>query len=136
MPPKAKKTTELFIMTPSSLGALTGITTPLLKNGINIEGYCAYEWGNEAAYRLITNDNHKARQILSKAGFCVEEIPTVVWETNNQPGMLRKATEALAHCKVNIYCSYCTTMAGGKKAATAFTTNNPDLTLNTLLKLE
>jgi hypothetical protein len=136
MPPKAKKTTELFIMTPNALGSLTGITTPLQKGGINVEGYCAYEWGNEATYRIITDNNAKARQVLSKVGYCVEENPTIVWETNNKPGMLKKATEALAGKNINIYCSYCTTMAGGKKAATAFTTNNPDVTLNTLLKLE
>jgi len=136
MPPKAKKTTELFIMTPNALGSLTGITTPLQKHGVNVEGYCAYEWGNEATYRIITDNNAKARQVLTKAGFCVEENQTIVWETNNKPGMLRKATEALAVKNINIYCSYCTTMAGGKKAATAFTTNNPDVTLSTLLKLE
>jgi hypothetical protein len=136
MPPKAKKTTELFIMTPSTLGALTGITTPLQKAGVNVEGYCAYEWGKEAAYRIITDNNEKARQVLSKVGFNVQENPTVIWETNNKPGMLRKATEALAGKNVNIYCSYCTTMVGGKKAATAFTTNNPELTFNTLIKVE
>jgi len=123
-------------MTPNALGCLTSITGPLQKNGVNIEGYCAYEWGKEAAYRIITDDNAKARQVLSKAGYCVEENPTVLWETNNKPGMLKKATDSLASKNINIYCSYCTTMSAGKKAATAFTTNNAEVTFNTLLKLE
>jgi len=135
MPPKARKTTELFIMTPNALGSLTKITNPLTKNGINVEGYCAYEWGNEAAYRIITDDNTKARTVLAKEGFCVEENPTVLWETNNKPGMLKKATEALRSENINIFCSYCTTMVGGKKTATAFTTNDAERTFNTLLRV-
>lgn len=136
MPPKARKTTELFIMTPNTLGSLTKVTNPLSKNGVNIEGYCAYEWGNEAAYRIITDDNTKARTVLAKEGFAVEENPTVLWEINNKPGFLKKATEALSTSNINIYCSYCTTMVGGKKTATAFTTNDPDKTVAVLTSLK
>jgi hypothetical protein len=132
---KTRKTTELFIVLPNSLGSLTGITTPLTKHKINVEGYCAYEWGKEAAYRIITDNNAKAREVLSKEGYKVEENPTVIWETNNKPGSLKKATEALATENINVYCSYCTTMAGGKKAATAFTTSDADRTFNTLVKM-
>lgn len=135
MAPKAKKTTELFIMTPNTLGSLTKITNPLTKNGINIEGYCAYEWGKEAAYRIITDDNLKARTVLSKEGFAVEENPTVLWEINNKPGFLKKATEALSAAHINIFCSYCTTMVGGKKTSTAFTTNNAEKTFTVLSQL-
>jgi hypothetical protein len=136
MPLKARKMTELFVMTPNTLGSLTRITNPLTKNGINIEGYCAYEWGKEATYRIITDDNSKARTVLSKEGFAVEENPTVLWEINNKPGFLKKATEALSTNKINIFCSYCTTMVGGKKTATAFTTNDADKTATVLNNLK
>lgn len=132
---KTRKTTELFIVLPNTLGSLTGITNPLSKHKINVEGYCAYEWGKEAAYRIITDDNTRAREVLTKQGYTVQENPTVIWETNNKPGALKKATEALAVEKINVFCSYCTTMAGGKKAATAFTTNDADRTFNTLVKM-
>lgn len=132
---KTRKTTELFIVMPNSLGSLTRVTYPLQKNGVNIEGYCAYEWDNEAAYRIITDDNKKAQLVLANEGFNITENQTVVWETNNKPGALKKATEALANNKINIFCSYCTTMAGGKKAATAFTTDDANKTFNTLISL-
>lgn len=132
---KTRKTTELFVIMPNSLGSLTRVTYPLQKNGINIEGYCAYEWGKEAAYRIITDDNKKAQTVLANEGFNITENPTVIWETNNRPGALKKATEALASENINIFCSYCTTMAGGKKAATAFTTNDVDKTFNALIRL-
>lgn len=133
--PKAKKYTELLVVSGNARGTFKQIATPLRENKINIIGYCAYEWGNEAAFRIITNNNTKAHKILSKKGWTVSENPTVLWESSNRPGALEKATDALVDSDVNIYSTYTTAQTGGRKAVVAFTTDDVATTYNVLSKL-
>ena len=130
--PKAKKYTELIGVSDNTHGTFTQIATPLRENKINIVGYCAYEWGGEAAFRLIINNNTAAHKILSDYGWTVSENPTVLWESSNRPGTLEKATDALTNAGVNIYSTYTTAKTGGRKAIVAFTTNDVQTTYNVL----
>lgn len=129
------KTSELLVVTKTGPGILAKLVAPLAQNNINVECFTGYEWGNEAAIRLVTDNNRKARDLLSKAGYNVHESPTVLWETPNSPGVLRKAASALAEQKVNIYCSYATGEAGAKSKV-AFTTSDADKTTATLERLK
>jgi hypothetical protein len=131
----AVKTSELLIVTSNELGVLARIVAPLAQNNINIECYCGYEWGNESAFRFITNNNKKARDLLTKAGWYVQENPTILWKAPNKPGILRKATSALAEQKINTYASYSSVQSGDSTCTISFTTNNPDKTLDTLNRL-
>lgn len=130
--PKAKKYTEIMVVTDSTKGTFSKVATPLRNNKINIFGYCAYEWGNEATFRIITNNNDEARRILAREGWTVSENPTVLWETTNRPGAVEKATEALMNANVDIYSTYTTAKTGGRKAVVAFTTSDSDTTYNVL----
>jgi hypothetical protein len=129
------KSSELLIVTKNELGMFARITTPLAKNNINIECFTGYEWGTEAAFRLITDNNRKAYDLLKREGYNVTETPVVLWQTNNTPGQMRAATTALAEAHVNTYCSYSTTMPGSDTTTVAFTTNNPDRVMDVLKRL-
>ncbi len=125
------KTSELLVVTKTGPGILAKLVAPLAQSNINVECFTGYEWGNEAAIRLVTDNNRKARELLAKAGYTVSESPTVIWDTPNTPGILRKAASALAEQKVNIYCSYATGEPGGKSKI-AFTTSDASKTADTL----
>lgn len=129
------KTTELLVVTRNELGTFVRMIAPLAQNDINIECYCGYEWGNEAAFRLITDNNKKAREILTKSGWQVSESPAVLWKAPNKPGTLRRATSALAEQKINIYASYSAAQPGDKSCMVAFTTSDTNKTLETLKKI-
>lgn len=129
------KTSELLVVTKNEMGALARATAPLSQGNINIECYCSYDWGNESAFRFITSNNRKARELLTKAGWNVQENPTVLWKTPNKPGVLRRATSALAEMKVNIYASYSAAQPGEPSCTIAFTTSDPDKTAATLNKI-
>ncbi len=133
--PKAKKYTELIVVSNNTQGTFTQIATPLRENKINIVGYCAYAWGNEAAFRIITNNNTAANEVLANNGWTVSENPTVLWESSNRPGALEKATEALTSAGVNIYSTYTTAKGGARKASVAFTTNDVQTTYSVLNKI-
>ena len=130
-----QKTSELLVVTRNELGSLARVTAPLAQNNINIECYCGYEWGNEAAFRFITNNNRKARELLSKAGWNVQENTTVLWNAPNKPGILRKATGALAELKINVYASYSAAQPGDPNCTIAFTTSDPVRTMDTLNRI-
>lgn len=132
---KTVKTSELLVVTRNELGVFVRMLAPLAQDNINIECYCGYEWGNEAAFRLVTDNNKKARELLTKAGWRVEESPTVLWNAPNRPGTLRRATSALAEQKINIYSSYSAAEPGESSCAVVFTTNDPDRTVETLNRI-
>ncbi len=133
--PKAKKYTELLVVTNNDRGSFKQIASPLREKKINIIGYCAYEWDNQAAFRILTTDNTAAKKVLSGKGWTVSENPTVLWETTNKPGSLEKATDALHNNNINIYCTYTTALAGDRKSVVAFTTNDVHSTFSILSKL-
>ncbi len=128
----ATKTSELLIVTKNELGALSRVTGPLAQNNINIQCYCSYDWGNESAFRFITSDNKKAREVLTRAGWNVMENPTVLWTAPNKPGVLRKAASALSEMKINIYASYSVCQPDDTECTIAFTTSDPNKTAETL----
>lgn len=129
------KTSELLVVTRNEMGIFVRMIAPLAQNNINIECFCGYEWGNEAAFRLVTDNNSKARELLANAGWRVQESPTILWNAPNKPGTLRRATSALAEQKINIYSSYSTAQPNGSACTIAFTTSDPDKTLETLNRL-
>jgi len=130
-----QKTSELLVVTRNETGALARVTAPLAQNNINIECYCSYDWGNESAFRFVTSNNKKARELLTKAGYNVQENPTILWTAPNKPGMLRKATGALAEMKVDIYASYSSANSGDPSGTIAFTTSDPNKTADTLNRI-
>lgn len=131
-----KKTTELLVVTKNELGAFARITTPLAKNNINIECYSAYEWNSEAAFRLVTDNNKKATEILKTNGYTVTESPVVLWQTESTPGQLRNATTALAEANINTYCSYSTTPTNSKMAVAVFNTSDATRTSAVLSRMK
>lgn len=131
----ARRTTELLIVTPDTTGTFMRIATPLAKKKINIECFTGYGWGAEAAFRIVTDDNPKAAELLRREGFPVQELPVVLWSAANAPGQLLAATAALVKAGVNTHCAYASTLSHSKNCTIAFNTNNPDTTVKVLSRL-
>lgn len=129
---KTTKTTELLVITGNELGAFARMTTPLAKNKINIECFSGYEWSGEAAFRIVTDNNKKACDLLKREGFNVQENPVVLWTTENTPGQLNSATMALAEASINTYSSYSTSVSGSNTSVVAFSTSDADRTMEIL----
>lgn len=127
-----RKADELLIVAHTELGLLARLTNSLAKNNINIECFTAYEWGNEAAFRMVTDNNRKARDVLRSAGFTVQESPVALWYTKNEPGSLMKAASALANAHINTFCSYSTTMPETDCTVVTFNTNDTNKTIEVL----
>lgn len=130
-----RRANELLVVTRNDIGTLARISTSLAMNNINIECFTAYEWNSEAAFRFITNNNKKAKDTLTTAGFNVQESTVALWETANQPGRLRAAATTLAEARINTHCVYATAPANSPTQTLVFNTNDCERTVNALNKL-
>jgi len=130
-----RKVEELLVVTKNAEGTFARITGPLSRNNINIECYTSYAWGNEAAFRIVTDNNRKARDILRSEGYTVQEMPAVRWYTTNEPGWLTKATTALANAHISTYSSYATALPDSDNTVVTFNTNDSNRTVEVLNRL-
>lgn len=130
-----RKMTDLYVTTKNELGMLSRLTTALKANNINIENYVAWEEGNTAHFRFVTNNNTKARDLWTKEGYTVKEDAVVLWNTTNTPGTLNKGTTALAEGRVNTVCTYASTPEGTNTTTAVFYTDNPDRARDILDKI-
>jgi hypothetical protein len=130
-----RKADELLVVTRNSEGSFARLTGPLARNGINIECFTAYTWGNEAAFRIVTDNNRKARDLLRSEGYSVQETPVVLWYTKNEPGWVTKAATALANAHINTYSSYSTSEPNSNNTIVTFNTSDTNRTIDVLKNL-
>jgi hypothetical protein len=134
--PNAWTTNELYVESTNEAGSFARCTVSLRENNINIEAFCAYSReGNNAAFHLITTDNDKAREWLTKNGYNVEERPVVCWSATNQPGTLNRGCSAMAEKGVNINYAYGSAGQGNQNSWVVFSTTNNQETESTLNNL-
>jgi len=134
-PFSAKTTGELLIVTHNTNTSYTDITTPLTRNNVNLECFTTYRWGGETAFRLVTSDNRKAREILKCAGYTVQESPVTLWYTKNEPGRFNKAMDALTKARIETYCTYSTSVPNSRTMIIAFDTNDTMKTSEVLSRI-
>jgi hypothetical protein len=83
------------------------ITEALAKARINVEAICAYAWEElDASFMMVTDNNTKAKKVLSKMGAKVELEEVLALEVPNKVGELNKATKKIAFAGIDIYYLY------------------------------
>ena len=103
---KANKVKQLSFSMPNKVGLLMEVSEALAKAKINIEAVCAYEWEKEAAFMIVTNNNSKAKNVISKMGAKVEVEDVIALEVPNKVGQLHKAAKTVSTAGIDIYYIY------------------------------
>jgi hypothetical protein len=104
---KASKVKQLFFSLPNNVGLLMEITEALAKAKINVEAICAYAWEElNASFMVVTDNNTKAKNVLSRMGAKVELEDVIALEVPNKVGELHKATKKIAFAGIDIYYLY------------------------------
>jgi len=130
---KASKVKQLFFTLPNNVGLLMEITEALAKAKINVEAICAYAWEElEASFMIVTDNNTKAKNVLSKMGAKVELEEVLALEVPNKVGELHKATKKIAFAGIDIYYLYGSPAKG--KMTLIFKTENDKKALKALAK--
>lgn len=130
---KAIKVKQLFFSLPNNVGLLMEVTEALAKANINIEAICAYAWEElDASFMIVTDNNTKAKKVLSKMGAKVELQDVLALEVPNKVGELQKATRKIASAGIDIYYLYGSPAKG--KMTLIFNTENDKKALKALSK--
>jgi hypothetical protein len=99
---KATKGKQLSFFLPNKVGLLSEMTSFITAAKINIEAICAYEMGDEGFFMLITDNNAKAKKILSHMGAEVKLEDIVLVEMPNKFGQLREAAKKISDAGIDI----------------------------------
>ena len=110
------KAKQLTITVQNRPGTVAEIARALANAKVNILAVLGMAHGDTGTVQVVVNDNRRAKEALSKAGFEVNESAVQQVELSNVPGALAKSLEKLAGKNVNLSSIYATASKGGRKA--------------------
>lgn len=103
---KIMKLKQLTFVVPNRVGLLSELTTFLANGKINIEALCAYGRGPEGIFMIVTDNNAKAKKILTQMGAEVKTEEVIAVELPNRPGQLQKVAKKVSEADVDIQYVY------------------------------
>jgi hypothetical protein len=99
---KATKAKQLRFALPNKIGLLSEISSFLTAEKINIDSICAYEMGDEGFFTLMTDNNSKAKKILSHMGAEVKLEDIITLEMPNKIGELQKVAKTISAAGIDV----------------------------------
>ena len=129
---KAVKAKQLNFTLPNRVGLLSEVTSFIATAKINIEAICAYGRGDEGVFMIVTDNNAKARKILSYMGADVKTEDVIVVDVPNKPGQLHGAAKKIADAVVDIAYVYASPSKG--RMSLVFKTDNDSKALKAVKK--
>ncbi|HEY5629142.1 MAG TPA: hypothetical protein VIR16_06495 [Candidatus Limnocylindrales bacterium] len=100
---------DLQVRVPNRPGTLLQVADALGRGGVNIEGACGYEVGEEGLLHVLVVDAERGRRTLLNAGVEIEaERQVVVVDVQNRPGGGAALLRLVADAGVNIDLLYTT----------------------------
>lgn len=118
---KAKKAKQLSLTMPNKVGLLSEVSAVIAGAKVNINAICAYEMEDKAYFMLITENNAKAKNVLSPLGAEIEEEDVISVDLPNKVGELQKVAKKIADAGIDINYLY-GTVGTGKSSICVFKT--------------
>jgi hypothetical protein len=102
---KAVKAKQLIFSLPNKVGLLSEVASAIAAANVNIEAVCAYERGY-GYFMMVTDNNTKAKKVLSKMGAEVHVEDVLSVEVPNKVGQLEKVAKKIAEAGIDIHFVY------------------------------
>jgi len=99
---KALKQKQLSFTLPDKIGLLSEVTAFITGAKVNIEAICAYSMGDVGYFMLITDNNAKAKKVLSQMGADVKSDDVIAVEVPNKVGQLQQTARKISDAGVDI----------------------------------
>jgi len=128
----AKRARQLTFTLPNRVGLLAEVTSFIATAKVNIEAICAYGRGDEGVFMIVTDNNVKAKKILSHMGAEVKTEDVIIVEVPNKPGQLHMASKKIADAAVDIAYVYASPSKG--RMNLVFKTDNTQKALKAVRK--
>ena len=99
---KALKLKQLSFTLPDRIGLLSEVAAFITAAKINIEAICAYGMGDEGRFMIITDNNTKAKKVLSQMGAEVKSEDVIAVEVPNKIGQLQQTARKISDAGIDI----------------------------------
>jgi hypothetical protein len=129
---KAMKMKQLSFSLPNRIGLLSELCSFLTAAKINIEAICAYGMGDEGYFMIVTDNNAKAKKVISQMGAEVRVEDVIAVEMPNKVGQMRQAAKQITDAEVDIHYVYGSPVRG--KMTVIFKTADDKKALKALTK--
>ena len=127
---KTKKLKQLSFTLPDKIGLLAEVTAFITAAKINIEAICAYGMGDEGYFMIITDNNAKAKKVISNMGAEVKTENVIAVEVPNKTGQLQQVAKKISDADIDIAYVYGSPVK--KKMTLIFKTANDKKALKVL----
>jgi hypothetical protein len=129
---KTMKMKQLSFSLPNRIGLLSELSSFLTAAKINIEAICAYGMGDEGYFMIVTDNNAKAKKVISQMGAEVKVEEVIAVEMPNKVGQMRQAAKRISDAGVDIDYVYGSPVQG--KMTVIFKTADDKKALKALTK--
>lgn len=129
---KAMKIKQLSFSLPNRIGMLSELSSFLTAAKINIEAICAYGMGDDGYFMIVTDNNTKAKKVISQMGAEVKVEDVIAAEVPNKVGQLRQVAKKISDAGVDIHYVYGSPVKG--KMTLVFQTADDKKALKALTK--
>ena len=99
---KALKMKQLSFSLPNKIGLLSELPSFITGAKINIEAICAYAMADEGYFMLVTDDNAKAKKVISHMGAEVKMEDVIAVEVPNKMGQLQQVAKKISNAGLDI----------------------------------
>ncbi|UCD79726.1 MAG: ACT domain-containing protein [Desulfobacterales bacterium] len=99
---KTMRLKQLSFILPDKIGLLAEVTAFITAAKINIEAICAYGMGDEGYFMMITDNNAKAKKLISNMGAEVKTEDVIAVEVPNKVGQLQQAARKISDAGIDI----------------------------------
>ena len=88
---------QLSVLVENKVGGLLKVTHVLYENNINIKAIASFDSPEFTIMRMVVDDEEKAKDTLTKAGFMVTVSEVLAVEMKNKPGSLNTVLDIIAN---------------------------------------
>ena len=125
-------TRQLSLFLQNEAGSLNKACQVLAQNNINIITLSLADTREYGILRLLVQDQSKAQELLTQAGFVVKDTPVLVVPVADQPGGLAAILAALNKENINVLYMYAFPSGKDGKALMVFRFEEPEKALSVL----
>lgn len=119
---------QLSVLVENKKGALLRITDILAREGIDLRSICVADTAEYGIMRLIADDNRRAAEALSLAGYVARVRDVVAVAIPDEPGGLNRVLHILDSNDINLEYMYSVITARSDKAYMIMRVNNNEKT--------
>lgn len=123
---------QLSLFLQNEAGSLNKACQVLAQNHINIITLSLADTREYGILRLLVEDQNKAQELLSQAGFVVKNTPVLIVPVSDRPGGLAAILAALDKQNINVLYMYAFPAGQDGKAMMVFRLEDPEKAMQVL----